>query len=111
LTGSRKQRIVIGVLSALLSLHHHTLCHGNLNPDNSRLDQDQFPHLVSYGLNGIGMVAQAPIRGTRELLAPESLQGAPRSADTVVCAFGMLWDAMFSDLPPDDRHQIREVSE
>jgi serine/threonine protein kinase len=56
-----RQMIALGVLHALLCLHHHDMFHGNINPDNIILDDALLPHLISSGLSRIADVYQTTL--------------------------------------------------
>jgi hypothetical protein len=113
LTLENRQKIVLGVLHALLCLHDNNMVHGNLNPDNIILDRALTPHLISSGLSKLVMKLSTEVRGNPDFLAPEVRDGGTSSPDGDVFAFGMLLHALFSDiqLPDSDSTSIRQVYE
>jgi len=91
------------VAGALAALHGAQLVHGDLKPENVRMDADGRAVLVDLGfarrLNAVEQTGQA---GSLPYLSPERAQGAPASPESDVFALGIALYELVSGVHPFD---------
>ena len=75
---------------ALAGLHAEGISHGDLKPENARLDQDGRSVLVDLGFADDVEASGEERRGTPLYLSPELIRGAPISAASDVFALGVV---------------------
>jgi len=78
------------LFGALAALHREGISHGDLKPENARLDQSGRSVLVDLGFAGAGDPGGEDARGTPLYLAPEQTQGAPLSPAADVFSLGVV---------------------
>ncbi|MGO8703390.1 MAG: serine/threonine protein kinase [Candidatus Brocadiia bacterium] len=80
--------ILIGVCDALAALHRLKLIHGDMKPENIMVDSAGKPTVVDFGFScKVGSRAES-IKGTREYIAPEQVDGGQLTEKTDVYNFG-----------------------
>lgn len=91
------------IAGALAALHGAQLVHGDLKPENVRMDADGRAVLVDLGfarrLNAVEQTGQA---GSLPYLSPERAQGAPASPESDVFALGIALYELVSGVHPFD---------
>ncbi len=75
---------------ALAALHSEGISHGDLKPDNARLDQRGRSVLIDLGFAGAEEPGGETDRGTPLYLAPEQIKGAPLSTASDVFSLGVV---------------------
>jgi len=88
------------IASVLHHAHKFGVVHGNLKPTNIRLDGNQRPFLLDFGLanrkNHVQVTGDGRIVGTASYLAPEQLPGNLREPDAQTDVFAL--GAIFYEL-------------
>ena len=80
--------ILIGVCDALAALHRLKLIHGDMKPENIMVDSAGKPTVVDFGFScKVGSRAES-IKGTREYIAPEQVDGGQLTEKTDIYNFG-----------------------
>ncbi|HMG22612.1 MAG TPA: serine/threonine-protein kinase [Kofleriaceae bacterium] len=89
---ARVLAIAIAACDAAAHLHAHGHVHGDINPGNLVVDDDDRVTLVDLGIaREIG--AAGAVRGTHAYMAPEQVRGEPWTAATDAFALGVvLWE-------------------
>ncbi len=84
------RRIGADLAGALRALHAAGFVHGDLKPENVRLDAEDRAVLLDLGLARLASQAAAEIAGSLPYLAPERLRGGGPSTSADVFALGVL---------------------
>jgi serine/threonine protein kinase len=89
---SRVRTIITGACAAVAHLHRHGFVHGDINPGNLIVSNDDQVVVVDLGIaREIGR--GGAVRGTHAYMAPEQVRGEPWTAATDVFALGVvLWE-------------------
>jgi serine/threonine-protein kinase len=84
--------IAIAACEAAAHLHDHGFVHGDINPGNLIVDDDDHVTLIDLGIaRAIG--AAGAVRGTHAYMAPEQVRGEPWTPATDVFSIGVvLWE-------------------
>lgn len=103
-------RDAAGLCALIASVLHHAhkfdVIHGNLKPSNIRLDGNQKPYLLDFGLdrrqNSVRVTGNNRVIGTGAYLAPEQLPGTDREPDaqTDVFALGVIFYELLTGRRP-----------
>jgi len=89
---ARVRAIAIAACDAAAHLHAHGFVHGDINPGNLVIANDDHVTLIDLGIARALGTAGA-VRGTHAYMAPEQVRGEPWSAATDVFALGVvLWE-------------------
>lgn len=92
LTRARALAIIHRTCEAVAHLHAHGWVHGDVNPGNLVVDDDDHVTLVDLGVSRTIGEAGA-VRGTHAYMAPEQVRGEPWTRATDVFAIGVvLWE-------------------
>ncbi|MCZ6597811.1 MAG: protein kinase [Planctomycetota bacterium] len=91
------------IASALAALHETGLVHGDVKPDNIRLDQEGRAVLVDLGFARRAADADSAHAGTLAWLSPERALGAPPTPAADVFALGVVLYELATGLHPFDR--------
>lgn len=96
-------RIAEEVTDGLKALHREGLTHGDIKPANIVMDSEGSSKLIDFGLSGMSRRdGTKAILGTPQYIAPESLRGAPDSAQTDLYSLGATLYHLLSGKPPFD---------
>jgi serine/threonine protein kinase len=89
---ARVRAIAIAACDAAAHLHGHGFVHGDINPGNLVVANDDHVTLVDLGI-ARELGAAGAVRGTHAYMAPEQVRGEPWSPATDVFALGVvLWE-------------------
>lgn len=102
-----KLKIMLGVASALKTLHHHGVVHGDLKPTNVFYDELRGPLVADYGLANVaklGTITQSAFR------APELAKGDRADEQCDAYSFGMLCYFLLGGKVPHGR-QVQHLVE
>jgi len=80
--------ILTGVCDALAALHRHKLIHGDMKPENIMVDPAGKPTVVDFGFSCKAGSRAESIKGTREYIAPEQVDGGQLTEKTDIYNFG-----------------------
>jgi hypothetical protein len=100
LPAARVRRVLAAIADALAYLHGIGLVHGDLKPENVRLEPDDRVTLLDVGLMAPVGTRREAIAGTLEYLAPEVLRKAPVAPAADLYALGVLGYALWTGRPP-----------
>jgi len=115
-TSATKKKILIGVLSGLVQLHHVGIVHGDLKPHNVLLTHDFVAKITDFGLSRLRAKASsltassqeesAPIvAGTSAYMAPELLEGSTQASPaTDIYSMGILFNELCVEEDPYSEH-------
>ncbi|MCA9071954.1 MAG: serine/threonine protein kinase, partial [Planctomycetaceae bacterium] len=116
MAGTQERSLSIREVASLCALiatelhhaHKFDVVHGNLKPSNIRLDANQKPYLLDFGLNhrqnAVQVTDNGRVVGSAYYLAPEQLPGTDREPDaqTDVFALGVIFYELLAGRRPFD---------
>lgn len=89
---SRVRTVIIAACAAVAHLHRHGFAHGDINPGNLIVSDDDQVVVVDLGI-ARELGRGGAVRGTHAYMAPEQVRGEPWTAATDVFALGVvLWE-------------------
>lgn len=97
---ARVREVLAAIADALAYLHGIGQVHGDLKPENVRLDAEGRVHLLDVGLMSPVGARRAAIAGTLEYLAPEALRHLPLDPASDMYALGVLGFELWTGQPP-----------
>ena len=97
--------------SALAALHEAGISHGDLKPENARLDQEGRSVLVDLGFAGSDGAWDEATRGTPLYLAPEQTRGATLSPAADVFSLGVVLYELVTGTHPFVASQSKDTAE
>ncbi len=109
LARDRAHRIFAQIAAALTALHASGIVHGDITPNNVLLRPDDSIALIDFGVSrsedSATVTVDGSMAGTPRYLAPEVIEGAPRTPGSDQYAAGLLLHEMVSGdwpFPPGD---------
>jgi tetratricopeptide (TPR) repeat protein len=97
---ARVREVLVAIADALAYMHGIGQVHGDLKPENVRLDADGRVFVLDVGLMSPVGARRAAIAGTLEYLAPEALRHLPVDPASDMYALGALGFELWTGRPP-----------
>jgi serine/threonine protein kinase len=112
------ERIVLDILSALMTAHERGIIHRDIKPANILLDKDGTAKVADFGLvkilggedrtatKKVTLTAEGLVLGTYDFMSPEQKAGNPVDLRTDIYAVGVIIYSMLTGRKPEGRFSL-----